>query len=140
VPFRLPQLAGAGGPLRRCRLASGAGAGLSRHLRRRTGRDALNRRLGRLGEEFVALLERHRLRTVGRDDLAQKVQWVTATIGDGLGFDVLSFDDADGSEAYPCSSGWGPPCGAAKSAWTLPTRRCRGMAGHDPVVLVLRAG
>jgi hypothetical protein len=61
-------------------------------------RDARNRRMAKLGEEFVVFLEQHRLRTVGRDDLAQKVQWVAQTIGDGLGFDVLSFDDADGSE------------------------------------------
>jgi hypothetical protein len=61
-------------------------------------RDARNRRLAKLGEEFVVLLERHRLRTAGRDDLAQKVQWVAETIGDGLGFDVLSFDDQDDSE------------------------------------------
>jgi hypothetical protein len=61
-------------------------------------RDAANRHLAKLGEEFVLLLERHRLRTAGRDDLAQKVQWVAQTIGDGLGFDVLSFDDLDESE------------------------------------------
>jgi hypothetical protein len=61
-------------------------------------RDAANRRLGKLGEEFAVQLERHRLRMVGRDDLAAKVQWVAETIGDGLGFDVLSFDDADESE------------------------------------------
>ena len=34
----------------------------------------------------------------GRDDLAQKVQWVAETIGDGLGFDVLSFDEQGESE------------------------------------------
>jgi hypothetical protein len=61
-------------------------------------RDARNRQLAKLGEEFVALLERHRLRLLGRDDLASKVEWVAETIGDGLGFDVLSFDDADDSE------------------------------------------
>jgi hypothetical protein len=61
-------------------------------------RDALNRLLAKLGEQFVVLLERHRLRSVGRDDLAQKVEWVAETLGDGLGFDVLSFDDADDSE------------------------------------------
>ena len=44
------------------------------------------------------MLERHRLRMVGRDDLALKVEWVAQTIGDGLGFDVCSFDDADESE------------------------------------------
>jgi hypothetical protein len=61
-------------------------------------RDAANRKLAKLGEQFVVLLEQHRLRTAGRDDLAHKVQWVAQTIGDGLGFDVLSFDEADDSE------------------------------------------
>jgi hypothetical protein len=61
-------------------------------------RDAANRRLAKLKEEFVFTLERHRLKEAGRDDLALKVQWVAQTIGDGLGFDILSFDDADDSE------------------------------------------
>jgi hypothetical protein len=60
--------------------------------------DALNRQLAKLGEEFVVQLERRRLASAGRDDLAGKVQWVAHTIGDGLGFDVLSFDDLDESE------------------------------------------
>jgi Protein NO VEIN, C-terminal len=51
-----------------------------------------------MGEEFVVRLERHRLLLAGRDDLARKVLWVAVEIGDGLGFDVLSFDDLDGSE------------------------------------------
>jgi hypothetical protein len=61
-------------------------------------RDVQNHELGKLGEDFVVRLERHRLRTAGRDDLADRVQWVAQTIGDGLGFDVLSFDDVDDSE------------------------------------------
>ena len=61
-------------------------------------RDARNRHLGRLGEEFVVRLERHRLATAGRDDLAARVRWAADELGDGLGFDVLSFDDADESE------------------------------------------
>jgi hypothetical protein len=61
-------------------------------------RDALNRQLAKLGEEFVVRLERHRLLIAGRDDLSAKVQWVALEIGDGLGFDVLSFDDQDESE------------------------------------------
>ena len=61
-------------------------------------RDALNRQLGKLGEEFVVHLERHRLMIAGRDDLSRKVQWIAVEIGDGLGFDVLSFDDQDESE------------------------------------------
>jgi hypothetical protein len=54
--------------------------------------------MAKLGEEFVVQLERRRLVLAGRDDLAGKVQWVAHTIGDGLGFDVLSFDDLDESE------------------------------------------
>ena len=61
-------------------------------------KDAADHRLGKLGEEFVYHLERHRLKEMGRDDLALKVEWVAQTIGDGLGFDILSFDDADDSE------------------------------------------
>jgi hypothetical protein len=61
-------------------------------------KDAANRKLGKLAEEFVYALERHRLKEAGRDDLALRVEWVAQTIGDGLGFDILSFDDADDSE------------------------------------------
>jgi hypothetical protein len=61
-------------------------------------RDAANRRLVKLGEEFVVWLEQQRLRGAGRDDLAGKVEWVSQTIGDGLGFDVRSFDEAEDSE------------------------------------------
>jgi len=61
-------------------------------------RDARNRRLGSLAEQFVYDLERYRLKLAGRDDLAQRVVWASKDIGDGLGFDILSFDDADDSE------------------------------------------
>jgi len=61
-------------------------------------RDAANRQLGHLGEGFVFDLERYRLKLAGRDDLAQKVVWASRDIGDGLGFDILSFDEADDSE------------------------------------------
>ncbi|HQR43569.1 MAG TPA: DUF3883 domain-containing protein, partial [Gemmatales bacterium] len=60
--------------------------------------DAANRRLGKLGEQFVFDLERHRLEASGRDDLAQRVVWASQDIGDGLGFDIISFDEADDSE------------------------------------------
>lgn len=60
--------------------------------------DATNRRLGKLGEQFVFDLERYRLKASGRDDLAQRVVWASHDIGDGLGFDIISFDDADDSE------------------------------------------
>ena len=61
-------------------------------------RDAMNRHLGQLGEKFAVEVEKRRLRYHERDDLAAKVEWVAETIGDGLGFDVLSFDENDDSE------------------------------------------
>src|SRR5262249_40879421 len=60
-------------------------------------RDAANRQLAKLGEQFVFDLERYRLKNAG-DDLAQQVVWASQDIGDGLGFDIISFDDADDSE------------------------------------------
>lgn len=60
--------------------------------------DATNRRLGKLGEQFVLEVEKYRLKAVGRDDLAQKVVWASQEIGDGLGFDIISYNDADDSE------------------------------------------
>lgn len=63
-------------------------------------RDAENRRLGKLGEEFVLHVESERLKQAGRDDLARRVEWVAETSGDGVGFDVLSFDERDSSERF----------------------------------------
>jgi len=63
-------------------------------------RDAENRRLGQLGEQFTLEVERRRLLGFGRDDLADKVEWVSQTIGDGLGFDLLSFNHLDDSERF----------------------------------------
>jgi Domain of unknown function (DUF3883) len=61
-------------------------------------RDAMNRQLGQLGEEFAVEVEKRRLLLLGRDDLAAKVEWVAVTCGDGVGFDILSFDEHDESE------------------------------------------
>jgi hypothetical protein len=61
-------------------------------------RDAMNRQLGQLGEKFAVEVEKRRLLDCGRDDLSAKVEWVAVTCGDGVGFDVLSFDEGDDSE------------------------------------------
>tara|TARA_R110002111_G_scaffold18931_1_gene46161 strand:+ start:12373 stop:12879 length:507 start_codon:yes stop_codon:yes gene_type:complete len=61
-------------------------------------RDAVNRKLGNLGEKFVFELEQYRLKLAGRDDLAQKVIWASKEYGDGLGFDIISFDERTESE------------------------------------------
>jgi hypothetical protein len=53
---------------------------------------ARNRDLGRRGEESVFKAERSSLTAQGRPDLASKVDWVSQSEGDGLGYDILSFD------------------------------------------------
>ncbi len=55
-------------------------------------RDARNRRLGKKGEEAVFESEKGRLTGIGRDDLAKEVRWVARDEGDGLGYDIVSFD------------------------------------------------
>lgn len=59
--------------------------------------EARNRSLGDAGEEFVVRYEVARLSVEGRERLAGKVERVSKTRGDGLGYDVLSFD-GDGKE------------------------------------------
>jgi hypothetical protein len=55
--------------------------------------DAANRVLGSQGEEFVVEYERSQLEKKGRLDLAERVQRISETMGDGAGYDVLSFDE-----------------------------------------------
>lgn len=62
-------------------------------------REARNRSLGRAGEEFVVEYERWRLKQFGEASLATRVDWVSKSKGDGLGYDVLSFE-ADGTEKH----------------------------------------
>ncbi len=55
--------------------------------------DAQNRTLGELGEEFVLELERRRLvDEEQRRDLSKNVRWVARDDGDGLGYDIASFE------------------------------------------------
>lgn len=60
-------------------------------------RDFRNRKLGREGEEMVFHHERLRLQQLGRPDLVKKIRWVSEELGDGAGYDILSFD-AQGKE------------------------------------------
>lgn len=55
-------------------------------------RDARNRKLGELGEIFVCERERAKLLAAGKENLADKVRHVSKLDGDGLGYDILSFD------------------------------------------------
>jgi hypothetical protein len=58
-----------------------------------------NRRLGSDGEHLVFQFEVEQLRQSGRPDLADRVEWAARDRGDGLGYDVLSFDAA-GNERH----------------------------------------
>jgi hypothetical protein len=55
--------------------------------------DAINRKLGVQGEKFAFDIEVAHLREIGRDDLAERVEWVARIQGDGLGYDIRSYDD-----------------------------------------------
>ena len=60
-------------------------------------REARNASLGLAGERFVVEFERARLCQSGLERLVDRVEHVSVTIGDGLGFDVRSFD-SNGSD------------------------------------------
>ena len=62
-------------------------------------REARNRSLGEAGESLVLAYERARLYSLGRSRLVDRVEHVSKTRGDGLGFDILSFEE-DGSERF----------------------------------------
>jgi hypothetical protein len=55
--------------------------------------EARNRSLGAAGEGFVVRYEIARLTYAGKDRLASQVEHVSETQGDGMGFDVLSFEE-----------------------------------------------
>ncbi|HYG85643.1 MAG TPA: DUF3883 domain-containing protein [Azospirillum sp.] len=61
--------------------------------------EARNRELGRAGEKWALQLLRSRLEQDGRADLAQRVRLISDEIGDGLGYDIESFDK-DGQALY----------------------------------------
>jgi hypothetical protein len=54
--------------------------------------ESANRSLGRAGELLVVEYERRRLHESGAKKLSDKVEHVADTRGDGLGYDVLSFE------------------------------------------------
>lgn len=62
-------------------------------------RESRNRSLGEAGELLVMNYEAHRLRRDGKPRLAEKIDHVSRTKGDGLGYDVLSYE-LDGRERF----------------------------------------
>lgn len=62
-------------------------------------REARNSALGEAGERLALEYEEFRLRSAGQKRLADRIEHVSSTQGDGLGYDILSFD-VDGKERY----------------------------------------
>lgn len=62
-------------------------------------REARNASLGLAGEEFALQYEHYRLHSVGKKALADRVEHVSKTRGDGIGYDILSFD-VNGRERF----------------------------------------
>lgn len=60
----------------------------SNHIRREKNKKLV----GDIGERIVLTFEKNRLSQLGRQDLADKVEHVSKTKGDGLGYDILSYD------------------------------------------------
>lgn len=63
-------------------------------------RDEANRQLGRAGEHWTLAYEQHRLTELGRPELFQNVSWVSDRLGDGVGYDILSFEADTGAQRF----------------------------------------
>jgi hypothetical protein len=58
-----------------------------------------NKALGSYGEELVIKYEKWNLIKLGKDNLADKIEWVSKEVGDGAGFDILS-KNLNGTDKY----------------------------------------
>lgn len=63
-------------------------------------RERNNRKLGERGEAFAIEFERFRLTQLGREDLAREIEWSSSERGDGLGYDVRSFNAQRDEELF----------------------------------------
>lgn len=62
-------------------------------------RESRNRSLGLAGELLVVEYEARRLHAIGATILANRIEHISRTKGDGAGYDILSFDE-DGRERF----------------------------------------
>ncbi|MEC5398423.1 DUF3883 domain-containing protein [Uliginosibacterium sp. H1] len=62
-------------------------------------RESRNTALGKAGEQLALAYEEFRLRVAGKKKLAERIEHVSETRGDGLGFDILSFE-LNGKERF----------------------------------------
>lgn len=58
-------------------------------------REELNRKLGYNGESWTVAFESHRLAEIGRPDLASKIDWISDRVGDGMGYDIMSYEASE---------------------------------------------
>ena len=58
-----------------------------------------NHVVGTTGESIALAYEKWRLIQAGKENLADKIEWVSQTQGDGLGFDILS-RNTNGTDRY----------------------------------------
>tara|TARA_B100002003_G_scaffold92852_1_gene86509 strand:- start:1283 stop:2590 length:1308 start_codon:yes stop_codon:yes gene_type:complete len=86
-------------PERIPRVAESRPSYLARHIDF-SERERRNRQLGERAEEFVLRMEKQRLTGQGRPDLAAEVEWSSKDRGDGLGFDIRSFDSTGDQERF----------------------------------------
>lgn len=56
-------------------------------------RDEHNRKLGHNGEAWAVAFETARLAEAGRQELADRIDWISDRLGDGTGYDILSFEE-----------------------------------------------
>lgn len=67
----------------------------STHIRKDSNysrREQNKKAIGDIGEEIALAFEKNRLLKLGRMDLADKIEHVAKTKGDGFGYDILSYD------------------------------------------------
>jgi len=62
-------------------------------------REATNSSLGAAGEQFVIHYETARLLYAGKDNLSDRIEQVSETVGDCAGYDIRSFNN-DGSDRF----------------------------------------
>ncbi|MDO4282262.1 MAG: DUF3883 domain-containing protein [Clostridia bacterium] len=52
--------------------------------------------IGKYGEELVLEYEKNKLISLGHEELADKVIWISQEIGDGAGYDIISYECING--------------------------------------------
>lgn len=100
-------------------------------------REDSNRKLGYGGESWAVRFESNRLSDEGRPDLAAKIDCVSDRLGDGTGYDIMSFESSNVSrfiEVKTTNGGATTPPASSVFAWVQPpfcTETCLAFASQD---------